>query len=377
LWLVGKPEGNSNSRRLQVLDDKMREISIKGTKIGLKHPTYFVADVAANHDGDLERAKELIYLSAEAGADAAKFQHFTAETIVSDHGFATLGTQKSHQAGWKKSVFEVYQEASLKQDWTSVLKETCEKANITFFTSPYSIELVDAVDQYVEAYKVGSGDITWHEIIAHMASKGKPLLVATGASTAQEVDAAMKVIGALTQDVVLMQCNTNYTGSLDNFSYIHLNVLKSYGSLYPDVVLGLSDHTPGHATVLGAVALGARVIEKHFTDDTSREGPDHGFALDPSTWKEMVVRTRELEMALGTEVKRVEDNEKETVVLQRRAIRARRHLKTGVQLSRDDLNVLRPCPQDALPPYRMDGILGKTLVREIEIGEHLTWSDLK
>jgi sialic acid synthase SpsE len=355
----------------------MREISIKGKRIGLQHPTYFVADIAANHDGDLERAKELIYLCAEAGADAAKFQHFTAETIVSDRGFASLGTQRSHQARWKKSVFDVYKEASLNQDWTPILKETCDKANITFFTSPYSMELVDAVDQYVEAYKVGSGDVTWHEIIAHMASKGKPLLVATGASTAQEVDDAMKVILALTKDVVLLQCNTNYTGSMDNFSYIHLNVLKSYGRLYPDAVLGLSDHTPGHATVLGAVALGARVIEKHFTDDTRCEGPDHGFSLDPTTWKEMVVRTRELEMALGTEEKRVEDNEKETVVLQRRAIRARHNLKPGTKLARDDLNVLRPCPEGALPPYRMDEILGKTLSREIEAGEHLIWSYLK
>src|SRR5205823_7586903 len=118
--------------------------------------------------------------------------------------------------------------------------------------------------------------------------------------------------------VCLMQCNTNYTGSLQNFAHIHLNVLRTYASRFPEAVLGLSDHTPGHATVLGAVALGARAIEKHFTDDCSREGPDHGFSMDRRTWREMVDRTRELELALGNGIKRIEDNEQQTVVLQRR-----------------------------------------------------------
>jgi N-acetylneuraminate synthase len=355
----------------------MNEINIAGKKIGLNRPTYFIADIAANHDGDLERAKDLIYLCAEAGADAAKFQHFTAGTIVSDHGFRSLGNQRSHQGKWKKSVFEVYQDASVNPDWTHVLKETCDKAGITFLTSPYSFELVDAVEPYVPAYKVGSGDITWLEIINYMAAKGKPLLLATGASMLDEVCAAMDSALALTRDIVLMQCNTNYTASLENFRYINLHVLKSYQAIYPEVVLGLSDHTPGHATVLGAVALGARVIEKHFTDDMKREGPDHTFSMDSRTWREMVDRTRELEAALGTAVKKVEENEKETVVLQRRSIRARSDLKEGTELSRDLLEVLRPCPGDALPPYRLNEVVGRKVIRNIKAGEHLRWSDLK
>ena len=115
---------------------------IGNSKISADSKTYFIADVAANHDGDLERAKDLIYLCAEAGADAAKFQHFTAGTIVSDKGFKSLGGQQSHQSKWKKSVFDVYQDASLNQDWTSILKETCDKAGIAFLTSPYSYELL-------------------------------------------------------------------------------------------------------------------------------------------------------------------------------------------------------------------------------------------
>jgi len=356
----------------------MKDIQIEGKAIGMGHPTYFIADVAANHDGDIERAKDLIYLCAEAGADAAKFQHFTAKTIVSDQGFKNLGgQQQSHQSKWKKSVFDVYQDASINQDWTPILKDTCYRAGITFLTSPYSYELVDKVDGFLSAYKIGSGDITWLEIIEYIASKGKPVLLATGASTLEEVDIAMSTLLQKTDDIVLMQCNTNYTASLENFKYINLNVLKEYRKKYPNTILGLSDHTPGHATVLGAVSLGARVIEKHFTNDTTREGPDHKFSMDFNSWKEMVDRTRELENSLGLEIKKVEDNEKETVVIQRRAIRAKKDLMAGGSVNKENLEFLRPCPKDALPPYELEKILDKELTEDIKSGDYIKWTSIK
>ena len=350
--------------------------AIGGRRIGPTEPTYFIADVAANHDGNLERAKELIRLCAEAGADAAKFQHFAAPTIVSDRGFRDLGGQQSHQAKWKKSVFQVYADASLNVDWTPELKKTCDEVGITFFTSPYSFELVDAVDKYVPAYKVGSGDVTWTEIIRYMAKKKKPILIAAGASTEAEVRRAVDAALEETGDVALMQCNTNYTGSLENFRHIHLRVLERFRELYPTMVLGLSDHTPGHATVLGAVALGARVVEKHFTDDTKREGPDHGFSMDPASWRDMVDRTRELELALGSREKFVAENEQQTVVLQRRSVRAARDIAQGAVVAAADVEVLRPAPADGIQPYEMSKVIGKKTKRVIERGEHLRWTDL-
>ena len=352
------------------------EVVIAGRAIGEDSPTYFVADIAANHDGDLGRAKELIHLAAQSGADAAKFQHFDADTIVSDLGFRQLGAQLSHQSSWKKSVFEVYADASLNLAWTPALKETCDQAGIHFFTSPYSLALVDAVDPFVSAFKVGSGDITWLEIIRHMARKGKPLLLATGASSIDEVRAAVDAVLQETSDLVLMQCNTNYTGARENEHHVNLRVLQTYRGMYPGVVLGLSDHTQSHTAVLGAVALGARVIEKHFTDDRSRTGPDHPFSLDPRSWRAMVDLTRELEMCLGSPVKQVEANEVESAIVQRRSIRAARALSAGSILSYGDLTVLRPCPADGLPPSRLDEVAGATLVRDIEAGDHLRWTDL-
>ena len=342
------------------------ELKIGKRTIGLKHPTYFIADIAANHDGDLERAKSLIYKCAEAGANAAKFQNFKAKSIVSDFGFRNLGQQRSHQSKWNKSVFEVYNDASLPMEWTQTLKETCDDAGIDYLTAPYDLEMIPELSKYVCAWKLGSGDITWHENIKAMASDGKPLLIATGASNMDEVRMAVIAATEYTDELVLMQCNTNYTASLENFHYIALNVLKTYSREFPNIVLGLSDHTPGHSTVLGAVTLGARVIEKHFTDDCTHNGPDHKFSMDPITWNEMVYSTRELEAALGTEEKLVMDNEKETVVLQRRSLRASRLLKSGDKIGESDLVSLRPCPSDSLPPYRLKELIGKTLVRDIK-----------
>ena len=345
--------------------------------IGFDEPTYFVADIAANHDGDLSRAKELIHLCAEAGAQAAKFQNFLARTIVSDHGFRTLAGKQSHQAKWKKSVFEVYQDATLPLEWTRVLMETCEEAGIDYFTSPYDLDILEMLDPYVCAWKLGSGDITWHAMIERLAKGGKPLLMATGAAAMDEVRMAMDVASRHSEQIVLMQCNTNYTASVENFHHIALNVLKTYAREFPDTVLGLSDHTHGHATVLGAVALGARVVEKHFTDDNGREGPDHKFAMNPASWRDMVDRTRELEAALGTEEKRVMDNERDTVVIQRRAVRAARALAKGEVLSESDLCVLRPCPVDALAPHRMGELVGKRVRCDIEDGAVILAGDVE
>jgi N-acetylneuraminate synthase len=355
----------------------VQEINIGGKLVGNNHPTYFIADIASNHDGSLKRAKELIYLAAEAGADAAKFQHFSAETIVSEYGFKSLGGQLSHQASWKKPVVEVYKDASLNKDWTGELSETCKKAGIAFMTSPYSMELVKLVKPYVAAYKIGSGDITWHEIIRFISKQTKPVILATGAATKDEVFRAVEIILEETGQVVVMQCNTNYTANRDNFKYVNLRVLKTYRKMFDDIILGLSDHTQGHSAVLGAIAMGARVIEKHFTDDTTRQGPDHHFAMDPRMWKEMVERSRELELAIGDGIKRIEENEKDSAVIQRRALRFTKDLKMGHVLQAEDLFPLRPIPADGLAPYKIDDVVGKKLTKDVAAGAHIRLEDIK
>jgi len=352
----------------------MGDFSIGTRRVGPDEPTYFIADIAANHDGDLDRAKHLMTLAKEAGADCAKFQHFRAPHIVSDYGFKALGGQQSHQASWKKSVFEVYADASLPWEWTAELSAHARDIDIEFMSAPYDLEAVDHLDPFVNAFKVGSGDVNWIEELQYIASKGKPVLLATGAATLEDVDRAMAVLSNAGVDIVLMQCNTNYEGSIDNIRHVNLEVLRLYANRFPGVTLGLSDHTPGHVTVLGAVALGARAVEKHFTDDTSRVGPDHGFSMDPATWRAMVEDTRMLEAALGSGIKEIEANETQTVVLQRRCVRAARNLESGTVLSRADLEVLRPAPLEAIPAHEVESVVGRTLTRDLAAGQDVHWT---
>lgn len=344
--------------------------------ISIDHPTYFIADIAANHDGDLERAKDLIWRAKEAGADCAKFQHFVAEKIVSDVGFSSMTSQMSHQTAWKKSVFEIYDQYHTPRDWTPALVETCEHAHIEFMTTPYDFEAIDSFADIVPAYKIGSGDITFFPAVERIAKIGKPVLLATGAATMGEIERAVDLILDHNQDLCLMQCNTNYTGSPENFGYVNLNVLSTFSKCWPGMVLGLSDHTPGHSAVLGAIALGARVVEKHFTDDNSREGPDHKFALNPQTWRTMIDASRELEAALGDGVKRVEENEKDTVVIQRRAVRVKQALSVGTVLDASHVEFLRPCPLDAVSPDKISNAIGKKLTVDKGAGEAILWTDL-
>lgn len=352
------------------------EIQIQDRKIGPEHPTYFIADIAANHDGDLDRAIDLIRLAKEAGADAAKFQNFRAPQIVSDYGFKAMDSQVSHQAAWKKSVFEVYDDASVPFEWTPTLKDACDEFDIHYFSSPYDYDAIDMLDAYVPAYKAGSGLMSWPQAIVRMAEKGKPILIATGASDISDVARAMQMVSAVNDQIVLFQCNTNYTANPDNYDHLHLNVLKTYAAMYPQVILGLSDHTHSVAPVLAAVALGARVIERHFTDDNQREGPDHKFAMNPQSWADMVAETRILERSLGSSEKFVAGNEVDTVSVQRRCLRAAREIKAGEVFTAEMIDVLRPAAPGAIPPWEIDRVVGAKTLIDMPLGKELNWTDL-
>lgn len=339
------------------------------------HRPYYVADIGANHDGKIGRAFKLIAQAAEAGAHAAKFQNYTAASLISRKGFD--GAKTAHQAAWSKSVYDTYKDAETPLEWTPQLKEACDACGIDYFTSPYSLEIVDAVDPYVDMYKIGSGDITYHELIKYAAQKGKPVLIGTGAAESEEVFEAYRRV-FLDAHCVIMQCNTNYTGSNDNISHVNLNVLIAYHTIFDGfsgVSFGLSDHTPGHSTVLGAIALGATVIEKHFTDDRNRPGNDHSFAMEPHEWREMVDRGNEVFAALGDGVKRIQDNEQESAYVQRRGLRYNRNLSAGQEIRREYLVALRP--EEGIAPYRISEVIGRKLTKDVEADDAVKWGDME
>lgn len=342
--------------------------------IGPDHPVYFIADIGANHDGNLTRAKDLIRLAKDAGADCAKFQHFQASKIVSAVGFD--GFRTAHQRGWDKSVFEVYQDCSINPDWNEELANTCGEVGIDFMSTPYDKKSATDLRKWVPAYKIGSGDITYLELIKHIASMKLPTFMATGASDMGEVETAVATFLRYNSLLCLMQCNTNYTGSGENFRYVNLAVLRSFARRFPDMPLGLSDHTPGHATAVGAVALGACVVEKHFTDDNSRRGPDHAFAMTPNEWSKMRANVMLVERAMGDGQKVCEANEVESRVVQRRAIRLKTARAKGSKVHRTDFEYLRPCPDGAYTPADVDEIVGKVFCRDMPEGREIYPDDI-
>jgi len=352
-----------------------KSVLIGNREIGRQYPTYFIADLASNHGGNLEIAKELIHEAAAAGADAAKFQHFRAETLVSARGFEKLGSVDSHQQSWTESVFETYRAMEVPEEWTFELAQECKRNEIDFLTAPYHFEGIDLLDEFLPAYKVGSGDLTFHESVMKMASKGKAILLATGASSFGEIEEIVEKVLTVNSQVVLMQCNTNYTGKLENSNFANLKVLEQFAERFPEVVLGLSDHTSDDLTTIAAVTLGARVVEKHFKGTNSPSNPDLEFSLNAEEWSKMVQKIRRLEMALGDGSKKVEQNEEITRVLQRRCIRYSKRLDAGHVLSAADLVFLRPAPVESLPPSFSQAVIGKVLVKSVELQDCVSVAD--
>lgn len=348
------------------------KIEIDGILIGDGYPCYTIAEIGSNFDRDLARAKKLVDLAKEAGANAVKFQCFKADKIVSKEGFQ--GLKMGFQSRWNKPVYEIYQAAEFPRDWTKELFEYSKEKNITFFSSPYDKEAVDMLDEIgVPAFKIGSGDITWLEMLKYIAGKGKPVILGTGASTMQEIEEAVQAIKSVGNDkLILLQCVTNYPSSFDSANIRAMPLLREKFA----TPVGYSDHTPGYIVPMGSVVLGGCMIEKHFTDDKTRSGPDHPFAMDFNDFKTMVENIRLLEKALGKSIKELYPEENETVVLQRRCIRAKEDIAKGTKINEEMLEILRPAPGGAIYPKDFNKIVGRVAKTDIKKGEAIKWEAL-
>jgi len=351
--------------------DFSKEITIGDKKIGLNHPSYFIAEIGANFDGSIEKAKRLIDAAKEAGADCAKFQTFSTPRIVSEGGFSKMQLHGVH-GSWGRTVSEVFKDAEFPVAWHKEIADYCKHVGIHFSTSPYFKEAVDlCVELDVPFIKIGSGEITWLEMLEYIASKGKPIMLATGDATMSEIDEAVRAIEKTgNRDMILMQCITNYPSKIDS---ANVNVLKTYQSAY-NVLTGYSDHSPGHVVALASVVLGGRVIEKHFTLDKTDKGPDHPHSMEPQEFKFMVDSIREVERAMGSTRKEVVAEEGETVFVQRRCLYAKRDLKSGQVLTEEDIDVLRPAL--GIPPKYKQTIIGKAVNCDIPAGDPLFWDNL-
>jgi N-acetylneuraminate synthase len=317
---------------------KPKIIKIKNRLIGQNYPCYIIAEIGSNFDGDINKAKKLIKKAKESGADAAKFQSFETNKILSKKGFEN---KISFQSTWKKSVWDVYKNAELPLDWIKKLNEFAKKCNIQFLSAPYHVEAVDELMKYnIPAIKIGSGEITNIEFLKYIAKQKKPIFLATGASTLKEISLAVKnIIKSGNSKLILMQATTQYPSPIHD---TNLKVIEMFRHKF-NLNIGYSDHTSGDTAILGSIALGACVIEKHFTLDINSEGPDHPHSLDPIRFKEMVKKIRELESALGNSKKMITKSETQTKIIQKRGIWTTKEITKGENFTKSNIDTLRPC----------------------------------
>jgi N-acetylneuraminate synthase len=332
-------------------------VNIKPIKIGKKfvgenYPCYIIAEIGSNFDGSLTQAKKLIKLAKKCGANAAKFQVFRTEDLISKKGFEQKNT---FQKKWKKPVWDVYKNAEFPRNWHTELNTYSKKLGIDFFTSPWDFDAVDyLVKLKVPVIKIGSGDITYLDILKYIGSKNLPILLATGASTLKEISIAVKTIKSTGNNkIFLMQSITQYPSPISDANLKVLHTLKSKFNLN----VGYSDHSPGSLVSLSSVALGACIIEKHFTLDPKMSGPDHPHSMSPDNFESMVKEIRTLEIAMGDGIKKVENSEKETRIIQRRGIWTIKPIKKGEKFTRDNIRPLRPIKGISSSNYEQ--ILGK------------------
>ena len=348
-----------------------KEIKIGNRLVGSNHPSYIIAEIGANFDGSIEKAKQLCYEAKKAGADCAKFQSFKSEKIVSEKGFSKMNLKGVHGT-WEKSVSEVFKEVEFPREWHLEIKQYCDKIGIDFSTSPYDFEAVDLCEKLKLPFiKIGSGEITWLDMIEYIAKKNIPIVLATGDATLSEIDEAIDVIQkSRNKDLILLQCITNYPSMIES---ANVNVLKTYQTAF-NVLTGYSDHSPGDIVVLGSIALGGCLVEKHFTLNKQDKGPDHPHSLDPKEFSEMVKNIRLMELALGSSKKEVVKEEEETVIVQRRGLYANEDIKKGDIINEKSIDVLRPA-LGILPKYKKI-VIGKQAKCDILKGDPIFWDNL-
>lgn len=344
--------------------------SISGREIGPDQPCYVIAEAGVNHNGDLELAKRLIDAAVEAGADAVKFQTFAAARLVTPD--AAQAEYQAHNTGIEETQQEMLERLELNRQQHVELIAHCDARGIQFLSSPFDEEAADLLESLdVPAFKIPSGELTNHPYLAHIASKNLPMIVSSGMASEQEIGAALGAIRAAGDPpLVLLQCTTNYPAAPET---VNLRAMATLADHF-ELPVGFSDHTEGIAIPLAAVALGAVIVEKHFTLDRSMPGPDHKASLEPDELKELVDGIRRVEAALGSGVKQPADVEREIAKVIRKGLVLTTDLKQGEVLSQEHLVARRPA--EGLPPSALPEVVGKTLTRDKAAGEPLREDDL-
>lgn len=344
----------------------MKFITIGGRKIGPNHKPFIIAEMSGNHNQSLDRALQIVDEAALAGVDAIKLQTYTADTMTVKGAY----TIKDDNSLWNgRELYELYQQAYTPWEWHKAIFDRAKQHGILAFSSPFDASAVDFLEELnVPAYKIASFENTDHPLLKKVAQTGKPVIMSTGVATLADIDEAISVLRENgCQELAILKCTSTYPATPSNSN---ISTISHMAHLFDDVLVGLSDHTMGIGVPVAAVALGACIIEKHFTLSRADGGVDSAFSLEPAELKSLVIESERAFLALGKiqyGVQKAEKNSKRF----KRSVYAVKDIKAGEPLNGENLRVIRP--GDGLEPKYFDKLLGKTAKQKISAGTPLSW----
>lgn len=330
-------------------------------------PTYIIAEIGVNHNGSIDLAKETIDAAVKAGADAVKFQTFKTEKLVSKK--AKQANYQIENTGKVESQFDMLKKLELTESDFHDLKLYCEQRNIEFLSTPFDEESAVLLKNLgIHAYKIGSGDLTNIPFLRYLNTLDIPIILSTGMANISEVEEAL--VALKDTNVSILHCTSVYPAPYNEVNLLAIQTLeRAFGR-----IVGYSDHTLGAAVSLGAVVLGAKIIEKHFTLDQNLPGPDHKASLNPEELTEFITSVRQLESSLGNGIKACTPSEENTREVARKSIVTTVSLKEGEVITEEKIAIKRP--GTGIPPKHYDLLIGKTMKRAIDKEEALTWDDV-
>lgn len=336
--------------------------------------TLIIAEAGVNHNGSIELAKKLIDAASDAGADYVKFQTFKAIKLVSKTA-QKADYQSKNLNNTEETQFSMLKKLELSEEAHFELVKYCNEKNIKFLSTGFDEESIDFLEKLgIDLYKIPSGEITNKPFLQHIAKKKKSIILSTGMSDIIEIEDAVKVLineGISINDISILHCNTEYPTPMKD---VNLKAMNLIGEKFC-VNIGYSDHTLGIEVPIAAVALGAKIIEKHFTLDRNMEGPDHKASLEPSELKQMVLSIRNIELALsGSGAKLPSESELKNKAIARKSIHLNRNIKEGEIINFSDLIMKRP--GDGISPMDYEKIIGRIAKRNLEIESKLSWNDI-
>jgi len=333
-------------------------------------PTFIIAEAGVNHNGSLERAIQMVDMAAEAGADAIKFQTFKAEKVISRT--AAKAEYQKATTGEEESQLEMVKKLELDEDAHKQLFAHCQEMGIQFLSTPFDLDSIDLLVRLgLHMFKIPSGEITNLPYLRKLGALSKRLILSTGMADLGEIEDALDILteaGTPIHNITVLHCNTEYPTPFED---VNLRAMLTIKNAFPGVSVGYSDHTVGIEISIAAVAMGATIVEKHFTLDRTMEGPDHRASLEPAELKAMVGAIRNVEKAIGNGIKRPSTSEMKNKPIARKSIVAAKPIATGDLFTVNNLTVKRP--GTGISPMRWDEVIGKKADRNYEADTPIVW----